>query len=157
MELSTLFPLGWQHYLAGGLLIGAGVALMFILTGLVTGMSSVFTTTWSYFSRALFFQQPRFTASRGWRLVLAAGLVLGAAAWWLALGPPGGVHTAVPAWQLVIGGFLVGYGARMSNGCTSGHGICGLASFQLPSLLAVVIFLTTAMATANLVAALGGR
>lgn len=157
MELSSLFPLGWQHYLAGGLLIGAAVALMFVLTGLVTGMSTVFTSTWSYFSRALFFQQPRFTGSRGWRLVLALGLVLGAALWWLALGPPGGVQTAVPAWQLTAGGFLAGYGARMSNGCTSGHGICGLASLRLPSALAVLIFLTTAIATANLVLVFGGR
>jgi uncharacterized membrane protein YedE/YeeE len=44
----------------------------------------------------------------------------------------------------------------MSNGCTSGHGICGLASLQLPSLMAVLTFLTTAIATALLVARLGG-
>lgn len=157
MGWSTLFPLGWQHYLAGGLLLGAGVALMFVLTGLVTGMSTVFTSTWSYFSRAAFFQQPRFTGSRGWRLVLALGLVVGAGLWWALLGPAGGVRTAVPAWQLAIGGFLVGYGARMSNGCTSGHGICGLASLRLPSLLAVLIFLATAIATANVVLVLGGR
>jgi uncharacterized protein len=157
MELSTLFPLGWQHYLAGGLLLGAGVALMFILTGLVTGMSTVFTSTWSYFSRALYFQQPRFTGSRGWRLVLAIGLVLGAGLWWLLLGPRGGVQTTVSAWHLAAGGFLVGYGARMSNGCTSGHGICGLASLRLPSALAVLIFLATAIGTANLVVALGAR
>jgi uncharacterized protein len=157
MEWSALFPLGWQHYLAGGLLLGTAVALMFVLTGLVTGMSTVFTSTWSYASSALFFQQPRFTGSRGWRLVLALGLVLGAALWWFVLGPPGGVQTGVPAWQLAAGGFLVGYGARMSNGCTSGHGICGLASLKLPSALAVAIFLATAIATANLVLALGGR
>jgi uncharacterized protein len=45
----------------------------------------------------------------------------------------------------------------MSNGCTSGHGICGLASLRLPSALAVLIFLATAIGTANLVAALGAR
>jgi uncharacterized protein len=157
MDATTLFPYGWQHYLAGGLLIGAAVALMYVLTGLVTGMSTVFSSTWSFFSRAAFFQQTRFTASRGWRLMLALGLMLGAALWWHLLGPAGGVQTAVPVWQLAVGGFLAGYGARMSNGCTSGHGICGLASLQLPSALAVIIFLTTAMATANLVLALGGR
>jgi uncharacterized protein len=157
MELSALFPLGWQHYLIGGVLMGLAVALMFVTTGLVAGMSTVFTSTWSYFSRALFFQQPRFRGSRRWRLVLAAGLVLGAAAWWALLGPAGGVQTAVPAWQLALGGFFVGYGARMSNGCTSGHGICGLASLQLPSALAVLIFLTTAILTANLVLVFGGQ
>jgi uncharacterized protein len=157
MEWSTLFPYGWQHYLAGGLVIGGGVALTFVLTGLVTGMSTVFTSTWSYVSGAPFFQQARFTGSRGWRLVLALGLVLGAGLWWLLLGPPGGIQTAVPAWQLAAGGFLVGYGARMSNGCTSGHGICGLASLAVPSALAVLTFLATAIVTANVVAALGGR
>jgi uncharacterized protein len=157
MDWSTLFPLGWQHYLAGGLLLGFAVALMFMLTGLVTGMSSVFTSTWSYFSRAPFFQQSRFTGSRLWRLVLALGLVLGAGLWWVLLGPSGVIQTGVPAWQLAAGGFLVGYGARMSNGCTSGHGICGLGSLQWPSALAVMIFLATAMATANLVLAFGGR
>jgi uncharacterized protein len=156
MDLSALFPLGWQHYLAGGLLLGAAVAMMFILTGRVTGMSTVFTSTWSYVSRAPFFHQPRFTESRRWRLVLAAGLVLGASLWWFLLGPPGGVQTGVPAWQLAAGGFLVGYGARMSNGCTSGHGICGLASLRLPSALAVLIFLATAIATANVVFMIGG-
>ena len=44
----SLFPLGWQHYLLGGAAIGAGVALLFALTGLVGGMSSVFSSTWSY-------------------------------------------------------------------------------------------------------------
>ena len=59
-------------------------------------------------------------------------------------------------WQLAAGGFIAGFGARLSSGCTSGHGICGLASLQLPSLLAVLIFLATAIATAQLVRALGG-
>lgn len=66
----------------------------------------------------------------------------------------GGVReaTAVPAWQLLVGGFFVGYGARLGNGCTSGHGICGLRSLQLPSLLAVLTFMATAFLTANLAA-----
>jgi uncharacterized membrane protein YedE/YeeE len=62
----------------------------------------------------------------------------------------------VPWWQLLLGGFIAGFGARLSNGCTSGHGICGMASLQLPSLLAVLTFLATAMVTANLVRSLGG-
>jgi uncharacterized membrane protein YedE/YeeE len=153
MDLSlSLFPLGWQHYLLGGLLIGAGVALLFVFTGLIGGMSTVFSSTWSFVVQRPFFQQERFTASRTWRLVYAAGLVLGALVWWLGFG--GGVPetTAVPVWQLVAGGFLVGYGARLGNGCTSGHGICGLGSMQWPSLLAVLTFMATAFLTANLTA-----
>lgn len=156
MTMAQLFPNGWAHYLMGGLLIGVAVSLMFMLTGRVTGMSSVFTTTWSYFSRQAFFQQRKHIDSRRWRLVLAAGLVLGAGLWWLWLGPSAPASTQVPWWQLLIGGFLVGYGARLSDGCTSGHGICGLASLSLASLTAVATFLATAILTANLVVALGG-
>jgi uncharacterized protein len=150
------FPAGWQHYLAGGLLIGAGVSLLFLLTGRVGGMSTVFTSTWSWFSHHPFFQSPRYTGSRGWRLVYAAGLVLGALAWWVLASPSGSIATEVPAWQLAIGGFLVGFGARLGNGCTSGHGICGLASLQLPSLVAVLTFMATAILVANLTLHLGG-
>ena len=153
MNLSlSLFPLGWQQYLLGGLLIGTGAALLFLLTGRIGGMSTVFSSTWSYVVRRPFFQQARFVDSRSWRLVYALGLVLGALAWWL--GFAGGVReaTSVPAWQLLVGGFLVGYGARLGNGCTSGHGICGLGSLQWPSLLAVLTFMATAFLTANLMA-----
>lgn len=148
--IATLFPSGWGHFLAGGLLIGTGVALLFVVTGLIGGMSTVFSSTWSFFSRAPFFQQPRFTGSRTWRLIFAAGLILGAFAWWLVAHPSTDLTTNIPPWRLLAGGIIAGYGARLSNGCTSGHGICGLASFQLPSLLAVLTFLATAMVTAQL-------
>jgi uncharacterized protein len=150
--ISELFPLGWQHYLLGGLIIGSGVALLFVFTGLVGGMSTVFSSSWSFVLRTPFFHQVRFTSSRGWRLVYAAGLVLGALVWWLLLGDGAPLRTEVPAGLLLLGGFFVGYGARLGNGCTSGHGICGLGSLQLPSLLAVLTFMGTAFLTANLVA-----
>lgn len=152
--LDQFFPHGVIHYLLGGLLIGAGVSLLFIMTGLIGGISTLFSSTWSYLSRRPFFQQDRFLASRKWRLVYAAGLILGAIFYLLTIGQP--FQTQVSWWQLLIGGFLVGFGARLSNGCTSGHGICGLASLQLPSLLAVVTFLATAIAVAHLVRWLGG-
>ena len=152
MNLSlTLFPLGWQHYLLGGLFIGAGVAVLFAFTGLIGGMSTVFSSSWSYLVRRPFFQQARFVDSRGWRLVYAAGLILGALTWWLTLSDGTPVTGSLPVWQLVVGGVLVGYGARLGNGCTSGHGICGLGSLQWPSLLAVLTFMATAFLTANLV------
>ncbi|MBK8070513.1 MAG: YeeE/YedE family protein [Ramlibacter sp.] len=150
--ISTLFPLGWQHYLLGGALLGAGVALLFFTTGKVGGMSTVFSSTWSYVVQRPFFQQPRLAGSRGWRLVYALGVLLGGLVWWLAVAGGAPQSTAVPVWQLLVGGFLVGYGARLGNGCTSGHGICGLGSLQWPSLLAVLTFMGTAFLTANLVA-----
>ena len=149
-SLTSLFPFGWQHYLLGGLLIGAGVALLFICTGLVGGMSTVFSSNWSYVVQRPFFQQARFTDSRVWRLVYALGLILGALVWWLGFSDGARGSTDIPPWQLLLGGVLVGYGARLGNGCTSGHGICGLGSLQLPSLGAVLTFMTTAFLVANL-------
>jgi uncharacterized membrane protein YedE/YeeE len=147
---TTLFPLGWLHYLLGGAFIGAGAGLLFILTGRIGGMSTVFSSTWSYVVNKPFFQQARFTDSRHWRLVYALGLVVGAFIGWLGFAGGAAQATAVPVWQLLIGGFLVGYGARLGNGCTSGHGICGLGSLQLPSLFAVLTFMATAFLSANL-------
>lgn len=154
--MQHLFPGGIGPYLAGGLLIGVAVSIAFAFSGLITGMSTVFGSTWSFFSRLSYFQQERFLATRGWRIALAVGLVLGGVLFLFTAGNGFASQTGVPWWRLGVGGFLAGFGARMSNGCTSGHGICGLGSFQLPSLLAVVIFLVTAVVTAQLVAAFGG-
>lgn len=150
--IETLFPLGWQHYLLGGLTIGTGVALLYLFNGWVGGMSTVFSSSWSFLFKRNFFQQDRFLNSRHWRLVYALGVVLGALVWRFALADGQAQHTSVPVWQLLVGGFLVGYGARLGNGCTSGHGICGLGSLQLPSLGAVLTFMATAFLTANLLA-----
>lgn len=151
-SISAIFPVGWAHYLTGGLTIGLGVALLFVLTGRIGGMSTVFSSTWGYVVNTSFFQQARFTGSRGWRLVYAAGLITGAFIWWLGFAGGSAQHTAVPVWQLVVGGFFVGYGARLGNGCTSGHGICGLGSMHLSSLYAVLTFMGTAFLTANIAA-----
>lgn len=157
MNLDTLFPLGMFHYIAGGICIGLAVSLIFLLTGHVAGMSSVFSSTWSWVSRLTFFQQPRFVDTRFWRLLLAIGLIGGTALYWFGFGPALSWQTTIPGWQLLLGGFIAGFGARMSNGCTSGHGICGMASLQPQSLLAVLTFLATAFMTANLVKFLGGH
>jgi len=153
--MDAYFPNGYVHYLAGGLVIGAGVGLLFIATGLIGGISTFFTAAWSFVSRQPYFQQARFVDSRGWRVAYAAGPVAGAALWLASMGGAPAV-TQVTWWQLAVGGFIAGFGARLSSGCTSGHGICGLASLQLPSLLAVLIFLATAIVTAHAVRAFGG-
>ena len=152
MDLQSLFPFGWQHYLLGGVLIGAGVGLLYVFNGWVGGMSTVFSSSWSYVLKRPFFQQARLTDTRAWRLIYAFGVVLGALVWRLFLSDGSAQTTTVPIWQLMLGGFLVGYGARLGDGCTSGHGICGLGSLQLPSLGAVLTFMATAFMTANLMA-----
>ncbi len=148
IELQTLFPNGWQTYLVGGVFLGCAVTLLFALTGLVGGMSSVFSSTWSYFSERAYFQQARYVESRYWRLVYALGVVLGGFVF-ISIGGKA-VTTQLPVWQIAIGAFIAGFGARLANGCTSGHGICGMASLKLPSFLAVLIFLSTAILSAHL-------
>lgn len=152
--LDQFFPMGLAHYLIGGLAIGAAIGLLYLLTGLVGGMSTLFSATWSYVSNAPGFQREALLKSRAWRLVYAAGLILGALIYLVLTGES--FVTAVSPWRLLIGGLLIGFGARLSNGCTAGHGICGLASLQLPSLLAVIIFLSTAIAVAHLTQNWGG-
>ena len=149
--MEALFPHGWAHYLVGGVVMGVGMSLLFLSTGLIGGMSTVFTTVWSFFSQAPYFREQRFLSSRGWRLVYAAGLTGGALVWLLCCGEP--FVTGVPYWRLFVGGFIAGFGARLSNGCTAGHGICGMASLQPASILSVLLFLATAMVTARIVAA----
>ena len=150
------FPNGWLQYLLGGILIGSGVGFAFLCAGLVTGLSTFFSSSWSWVSQLEFFQRDRLRRSRGWRAALALGLLIGGLFYTVTFGGGTPGTTTVPGWQLGVGGVLIGFGARLSDGCTSGHGICGLASLQLPSLLAVLTFLATAMATAQLVRALGG-
>lgn len=150
-----LFPQGWWPYLAGGLLLGAGVGGIFLLTGLRAGASSVFTATWSWVSGCAYFQRPLFREARTWRLVFSVGLILGAAAF--ALGPGGEQDfiTSVAPWRLFVGGLFVGFGTRMSRGCTSGHGICGIAAGSPSSVLAVLVFMGVAMLVVQVLHAAG--
>ena len=148
-----LFPLGILHYIIGGLLVGLGISFIFLTTGIITGASSVFSSTWSYFSKLKYFQQEIYTSTRLWRLVFSFGLIIGAFVF--TFWNNSFFTTQVQWWRLAIGGFLVGYGTRLSGGCTSGHGICGLSSFSLPSLLAVITFMAIAILTAYIVSSLG--
>ncbi len=151
--LEHSFPHGFAPYLIGGLLIGAGVALLFITTGRQGGASTFLRAVWSYFLNTPFFQQPAMRESRQWRNFYALGMVLGGVLYAL-LGLPLEA-TQLPAWKFVVGGLLIGFGARLGGGCTSGHGICGMASLSGGSMLMVCTFLGTAIATAMLMARLG--
>jgi uncharacterized membrane protein YedE/YeeE len=150
--LSTLFPNGTLHYLAGGLLIGLGTVFIYSLTGISAGASTFLESTLSYVSdRASF---TRYRASRDWRVVFSLGIVLGAAVYTFTLG--GGVWlTEVQPWRLALGGVLVGVGTRLGKGCTSGHGVCGVGSGSKTSIVNVATFLVVAVGVAQLVVAVG--
>ena len=84
---------------------------------------------------------------RDWRLAFLAGLVLSPLAFALAgFALPVPQVTSNPA-MLVVAGLLVGYGTRLGSGCTSGHGVCGLARLSRRSLAATGVFMASAMAT----------
>jgi len=155
MDWSSIFPMGMAHYLIGGLLIGAGVSWLFVSTGLMGGASSFLTTVWTYVTKDERFNTSSNVSSRTWRNVYALGLALGALIGVRILGLEMNV-TEVSPWQLAIGGLITGFGVRLSSGCTSGHGICGMALLDLDSILAVLVFLSTAIVVAHLVTAFGG-
>lgn len=150
-----MFPLGIEPYLVGGILIGLGVSIIYIATGLHATQSSFFTTTLSWFSKKKHFQKEKNLQERNWRLFLAIGLVIGALIHTLTLSASGFWITSVQVWRLALGGLLVGFGTRLSEGCTSGHGISGLASLSTTSLSAVIVFMGVAILTANIVRILG--
>ena len=150
-----MFPLGIEPYLVGGILAGIGVSLIYIATGLHATQSSFFTTTLSWFLKRKHFQKESNIEERTWRLFLATGLVIGALLYTLTLSPTGFWNTSVQIWRLALGGLLVGFGTRLSQGCTSGHGISGLASLSTTSLYAVIVFMGVAIVTANIIQLIG--
>ena len=153
--VNLLFPLGITNYIVGGILIGLGVSMIFLLTGIRAGASSFFSSTISYFSNKEYFQRKLYTTTRVWRIVFTLGLIVGAFLFTITFNNGQFFTTNVQWWRLALGGFLVGFGTRFSRGCTSGHGICGLASFSLSSFLAVITFLIIAIFTAFIVGILG--
>lgn len=136
--------------LAGGLLIGLAAAILWVADGRIAGISGIF-------GRLL---GPR--APEAWRHVFLAAMILGALAAsfivpGLGIGGPGGAPARLAeapkgfglgtvGW-LAIAGLLTGFGTRLANGCTSGHGVCGLARLSLRSLVAVGIFFAVAVIT----------
>ena len=153
-SLSSLFPNGVVHYAAGGVLVGLGVVVIYLATGLIPGASTFLETTWSYVSKLPRFNRPDYLGSRDWRVVFTLGIVLGAAVYALAVGGFGWTTDVAP-WRLFAGGILIGVGTRVGKGCTSGHGVCGVGSRSPASIVNVVIFVLVAMAVAAVVGAAG--
>jgi uncharacterized membrane protein YedE/YeeE len=149
---ADLFPNGISRYAVGGLLVGLGVTVIYLGTGISAGASTFLESTLSYVSSQSRFQQ--YVSSRDWRVVFTLGIILGAGVY--AVVYQGGAWTTdVQPWRLLIGGVFVGVGTRVGKGCTSGHGVCGVGSASKTSLVGVAAFLLVAVVTAQLVAAVG--
>ncbi|WP_255152605.1 YeeE/YedE family protein [Halorarius halobius] len=152
--MEALFPNGIARYLVGGLFIGAGVAFIYLATGIKAGASTFLESTLSYVSNLGRLNQTDYLESRDWRLVFTLGIVGGAAVY--ALFVRGGTWTTdVQPWRLFVGGILVGVGTRLGKGCTSGHGVCGVGSVSRTSIVNVATFMLVAIVTAQVVQALG--
>jgi len=151
----NLFPLGLMPYIVGGVLIGIAVASVYIITGTHATQSTFFTSTLSYFVKRPFFQRRTYLDSREWRLYFAAGIILGALIYTVTVSAEGLWVSSVPLWRFIIGCFLVGFGTRLSSGCTSGHGISGLASLSATSLYAVITFILVGIITVNILGVFG--
>jgi len=130
----------------GGTLIGLAVVLMFLGNGRITGISGIVGGM----------VKPKKNQT-SWRLVFILSLIVGGSLYPWLWGQDLAVELGSPWYVYVIAGLLVGFGTRTGSGCTSGHGICGLARFSPRSLVATVTFIATAAVTHTLVQMLGGQ
>jgi uncharacterized membrane protein YedE/YeeE len=134
----------WTHFtpwasLAGGILIGTAAALLVLLSGRIAGISGILGGVIA----------PR-RGDIAWRVAFVAGLVV-APLVWILFAPPAAPRIEAGLGTLIVAGFLVGLGTRYGAGCTSGHGVCGLARLSPRSLVATLAFMGAGIATVVIV------
>ncbi|WP_047864649.1 YeeE/YedE family protein [Rubrobacter aplysinae] len=121
--------------LAGGMLIGLAAAILLLMNGRISGVSGILGSLLT----------PQ-GSEVGWRAAFAGGLVLGAAGYLIATdGSAVEIQASLPV--LVVAGLLVGFGTRLGSGCTSGHGVCGIARLSWRSISATAVFFAVASLT----------
>ena len=121
--------------LTGGLLIGLSVALFFILNGRMIGISGIASN---------------FLISKDNRIdnfLFLVGLILGPLIYNLILGKEINISISDSLFLLIAAGAMVGFGTRLSSGCTSGHGISGISRFSLRSIIATITFMLVGILT----------
>ncbi|TVS16773.1 MAG: YeeE/YedE family protein [Gammaproteobacteria bacterium] len=130
--------------LLGGALIGLAAALLALLNGRIAGIAGIV-------GGALLPKR----GELGWRLAFVAGLLLAPGAWLLVAGLPEiQIDASLP--MLVVAGLIVGVSTRYGAGCTSGHGVCGIARLSPRSLVATAAFMSTGFITVFVVRHLFG-
>ncbi len=119
--------------LLGGMLIGLAATVLYAGIGRIAGISGILNSAVEQ------------RGERGWRVAFLLGLVAAAGLWlaFAGIAPRSGF----PLPWLLAAGLLVGFGTRIGGGCTSGHGICGLARWSKRSFAAVCVFMASGMAT----------
>lgn len=119
--------------LLGGALIGLAAVLLYAALGRIAGISGILTSAVEQ------------RAERGWKLAFLLAMIAAAGLWFALAGVA--PRAGFPWPWLVAAGLLVGFGTRVGNGCTSGHGICGLARLSKRSLVAVAMFMASGFVT----------
>lgn len=122
--------------LLGGMIIGLAALLLLWLAGRIAGVSGLLSGL--------------MTPTHGewlWRGCFILGLLIGGEIGFSLLGEAKPDLTPVSPWLLLLAGLLVGIGTRLGNGCTSGHGICGVGRLSPRSMVATLCFMTTAAIT----------
>jgi uncharacterized membrane protein YedE/YeeE len=117
-------------------LIGLSASALLLLNGRIAGVSGILA--------GAFWPQ---RGDMAWRIFFVAGLVLGGAAVAALSAAPFAAEPSRSPWLLATAGLLVGFGTRLGNGCTSGHGVCGVARLSRRSLVAVLTFVAAGMLT----------
>lgn len=121
----------------GGALIGLAAAMLMLLTGRIAGISGIFGGLLT----------PN-AGDRGWRVAFIAGLIAAPLlASFFTNAPLPSPTMPASLFLIAVAGLLVGVGSRMGGGCTSGHGVCGIARFSARSLIATAVFMAAAIAT----------
>ncbi len=123
--------------LGGGILIGIASVLLMANFGRVMGATGILAG----------FLMPTNRDDWAWRASLLAGMVSAPALYWLVSGQSVVVQVPVSTIAMIIGGLIVGAGVTFGGGCTSGHGVCGIARLSPRSIVATVVFMIAAVAT----------
>jgi hypothetical protein len=124
--------------LFGGILIGISAALLLAFNGRIAGISGILYN--------LVFN-PLSSAERGWRIAFLVGLMAGG---YFMLPVEFELRQGYSQWLLIASGLAVGIGTRIGNGCTSGHGVCGIGLMSGRSVVATVTFMATGIITVTI-------
>jgi len=120
----------------GGIFIGISSVILMWFNGRIAGISGIFHGLFKYNLNDYW-----------WRVLFIIGLLVGVQIYYFIPGIQFTPRTNYPIFLLIIAGFLVGVGTKYGGGCTSGHGICGIARFSLRSIVATIIFIASGMIT----------
>ena len=130
----------WAHFTPlsaalGGVLIGLAVALLLVFNGRIAGISGILAGILKPIKGDI-----------GWKVAFILGIMIVPSLFiYFAYSPEVVITTSMPI--LILAGLFVGFGTRLGGGCTSGHGICGMARFSRRSIVAVLIFMVVAFIT----------